>query len=291
MRTVEKYHSDRIEVRFENLGLTGDIPLLGRYNLPHAGQVLSPHRHKSIIEICYLSRGEQQYRVGGKDYLLRGSDVFVTFPGELHGSGNTPQEKGILYWLQVRMPVRSRKTFLGMARRDIDPLIKALNRLPVRFFKGPAKLRILFDEVIQAALSTEFHPRLRVMIKLIELLETVLQACLSHPRNDPPEDIREILKWIHACPGKNLGVEDLAERAKLSVSWFNAKFRRWVGIPPAEYVLRQKIEKAKMMLRRENSSVTQVAMDLGFSTSQYFATVFKRYTGRQPGRFRPFYTK
>ena len=70
-------------------------------------------------------------------------------------------------------------------------------------------------------------------------------------------------------------VARLAQVARLSESRCKARFKREIGVPPAEYWLRKKIEQAIVLLK--NRSVTEVAYELGFSSSQYFATVFKRY--------------
>jgi AraC-like DNA-binding protein len=72
--------------------------------------------------------------------------------------------------------------------------------------------------------------------------------------------------------------------ARLSESRFKSRFKAEIGVPPAEYWLRQKIERATEMLKTRR--VTEVAHELGFSSSQYFATAFKRYTLMNPSRYR-----
>jgi AraC-like DNA-binding protein len=58
-----------------------------------------------------------------------------------------------------------------------------------------------------------------------------------------------------------------------------------MGIAPHEFILRCKVETAKKFLRDQNRNVTDTAMELGFSSSQYFATVFKRFTQQTPLEF------
>ena len=65
------------------------------------------------MEICHIVKGERFYHVDGRDYRVLGNEVFVTWPGEVHGSGVFPHGRATLLWLQVRLPVRP-GTFPGM---------------------------------------------------------------------------------------------------------------------------------------------------------------------------------
>ena len=78
----------------------------------------------------------------------------------------------------------------------------------------------------------------------------------------------------------------LAEIAGLSEARFKINFRKQVGIPPREYVLRRKIETAKHILKNSDMTITELAHKMSFSSSQYFSTVFKRFTLMSPKEFR-----
>ena len=82
-----------------------------------------------------------------------------------------------------------------------------------------------------------------------------------------------------------LTIPQLARSLRISEASFRARFRREMGLPPAEYMLRQKIELAKLRLSSRPACVTDVAHGLGFSSSQYFATVFRRFTNLTPSEF------
>ena len=59
-----------------------------------------------------------------------------------------------------------------------------------------------------------------------------------------------------------------------------------MGVPPNEYIIKQKIKKSKEIMATQKISNTHLAYDLGFSTSSYFATVFKKYEGITPTNYR-----
>jgi AraC-like DNA-binding protein len=97
--------------------------------------------------------------------------------------------------------------------------------------------------------------------------------------------IQESIEFIAQNEEVWLSVAQVAEKAKLSESYFKILFREQVGLPPAEYMLRRKIEAAKTLLAEPDCNITELAYRLGFSSSQYFATVFRRFTNQTPSEF------
>jgi AraC-like DNA-binding protein len=266
------------------LGIS-EVPMVGRYKYTQAQRGLTPHDHPGTLEICYLAKGTQLYRVGTKDFVMRGGDLFLTRPGEVHSTGEAPQEKGTLYWVQFILPRRSSR-FLGCEPDDTRRLLDALNGISHRHFGGSPDLQSLLDDIMAAG-PDERDPLRAVKLRcwLVEFLLRVIECSRRSPLPSISPEINRLLRDIEAEVEEPLALSDLARRMNLSLSRFKARFKSEVGIPPAEYIQRCKIAAAKQMLAAKRLTVTQVAFRLGFSTSQYFATVFKRYTGKPPGRW------
>ena len=72
----------------------------------------------------------------------------------------------------------------------------------------------------------------------------------------------------------------------LTPSHFTVAFKREVGVTPLEYLTTLRIDEAARRLRSGNEAVTGIAMDLGFSSSQYFSLVFKQRKGCTPSEWR-----
>lgn len=275
-------HTDRLMLDLSPIGLP-DIPLIGIHDQSHAAGGLMPHRHPGLMEICYLTRGERVYHVDNTDHRFRGNEVFVTLPDEVHGSGRHPHGKGLLYWLQVRLPKRP-APFLTLSARDAWPLVRRLRQLPHRKFLGNRMLKTLFEDVI-TLLNQPEKPlaRIEISAKLIQWL-TIIVRCAgaeTDRRNTP--DIKQVLAYIDTTLEEPVSIPQLASVAGLSASRLKGKFKEQIGVPPAEYVLRRKIDRARRLLE-QGKSVTDTAYQLGFSSSQYFATVFKRLTNTSPGK-------
>jgi AraC-like DNA-binding protein len=272
---------DRLARDLAVIGLP-ESPVFSIHDQNSATNGLAPHRHPGLMEICYLTRGERVYHVNNTDHRFRGNEVFVTLPDELHGSGGHPHGKGLLYFIQIKLP-RKPAPFLTLSARDAWPLVRHLRELPHRKFLGDRILKTLFEEIV-TLLNRENAPLVRIEIatKLIQWLMLVIRCSEVETSRRNTPDIGRVLTHIEQTLEAPISIPQLAAVAHLSPSRFKSKFKEQVGIPPAEFVLRRKIEQARRCLE-QGQSVTDTAYQYAFSSSQYFATVFKRLTNQRPG--------
>ncbi|MFZ4681783.1 MAG: helix-turn-helix domain-containing protein [Terrimicrobiaceae bacterium] len=272
---------ERIVMRPASRGLRG-ILQLGRYNHTAARSGLREHLHFRAIEICFLVKGRQTYRVGGKSYVLRGGDVFVTFPDEVHSTGGLPQEKGALYWMVLAVSKKD-GPFLGLPEHQGAALLRALRGLPLRHFPGSWKMKEHLD-----AFTRLYHKPsnpLRACAlgnHTIAFLLEVIECSRNPALRIRARPLTPVLDHIQSHLDEPLGVPELAKLAGLSEARFKVRFKEETGIPPGEYVQRTRIDESRRRLLTKGASITRVAFDLGFSSSQYFTTVFKRFTGKSP---------
>lgn len=78
----------------------------------------------------------------------------------------------------------------------------------------------------------------------------------------------------------------IAEACGLSVSHFSRAFRKSTGMPPHEWLLRTRVERAITMLRGREGSMSEIARDCGFSDHSHFTRVFSRRVGMGPAEWR-----
>ena len=280
------YKERRVLLDLSEIGFP-EIPLLGAYDLSAAAKGLAAHAHPGCLEICHLLRGEQVYCVDGEEYRLKGNDLFITHPGETHSTGGNPEGKGMLYWIQLKIPP-PKNSFLGLSRTAARPLLQSLEKIPVRHFRGMQKIQTLFDQAIEKydAARTDPLARLALATTLTEwLLEVIGQSGKSSKQTLSP-DIQRVVDLMKSDLEENRSVNAYAAAVHLSTSRFKAKFKQQLGIPPGEYRLRRKIDAAKARLQTLENSITDIAYEFGFSSSQYFATTFKRFENLSPREYR-----
>jgi AraC family transcriptional regulator len=98
--------------------------------------------------------------------------------------------------------------------------------------------------------------------------------------------LRRIRELVHAKMEDDLSLDEMAESVGLSTAHFARMFRKSTGQTPHQFVLRQRLERAKLMLRAPDARVLDVAVACGFKTQQHFAQVFRDVWGVSPTEYR-----
>src|SRR5580704_4847633 len=101
-----------------------------------------------------------------------------------------------------------------------------------------------------------------------------------------PARLRRIRELVHAKMEDELSLDEMAQSVGLSTAHFARMFRKSTGETPHQFVLRQRLERAKAMLRAPDARVLDVAVACGFKTQQHFAQVFRDVCGISPTEYR-----
>jgi AraC family transcriptional regulator len=98
--------------------------------------------------------------------------------------------------------------------------------------------------------------------------------------------LRRIRELVHARMEDDLGLDEMAQAVGLSTAHFARMFRKSTGETPHQFVLRERLERAKAMLRAPDTRVLDVAVACGFKTQQHFAQAFRDLWGTTPTEYR-----
>ena len=282
---LTSYYVDRHDRRAVDLRLA-DVPeciVLGRSAYNRAYPPLPEHRHFNVAELAFVETGLQPYEIGGKRLLLVGGEGAVIPPDTPHSSNGTPSYPGRRFWLQLRLPQAADPAWLGLSPNEAAPLVALLRSPSPICAKWPSDFPRRFDTLF-GLFDRPATPVRAAMLRtaLLSLLFDLLDATTVHVERGHQIRIAKTIAWIEAHLSEPLSVEQLAVKAGLSTSNFKQAFKTVAGITPHAYLLRKRIEQAQAMLARGNCTITDVSLACGFTSSQYFATVFKRIVGLPP---------
>jgi AraC-like DNA-binding protein len=188
------------------------------------------------------------------------------------------------------MPVNG-SGFLNYDQQESGPMVNALLNLPSRHFKGNIQMKTTLESILSVAGNEDRTGLRKIMLDnlLISFLIQVITAGKrgSQYAKELSEKAEKINGFISDHFREELTVESMARILHLSESRFKGWFKEEFGVPPLGFILRKRIEEAKMLMATQPlMKMSDLAYSLGFSSPQYFATVFKRYTFLSPTQYK-----
>ena len=260
------------------------------------------HRNEGL-ELTYLERGSLGFAVDGRQHALHPDDLTITRPWQLHCVGSPHVTPGRLHWVILDVGVRHPHQawrwpgWLVLTKADIQELTDFLRRNEQPVWRTSDEIRRCFQQLAQAVeMDTDGSNVSSLAVYLNELLLQLLR--LFREQRAPLDDsltstLRTVeLFWaeLRGNP-EHLAIEwtvpRMAERCGLGVTQFLKYSKQLTNMTPAHYLNYCRIESAARTLRGDSSkSVTEVALSCGFSSSQYFASVFRRHFGCTPNAYR-----
>jgi transcriptional regulator GlxA family with amidase domain len=102
----------------------------------------------------------------------------------------------------------------------------------------------------------------------------------------PKWRLKKLEQYLAANIERSISLGDMAAVAGLSKMHFAAQFRVATGFRPHEYLLLKRVEQAKVAMLDTAMPLVEVAFSVGFNAQAHFSTVFKRFTGKSPARWK-----
>ena len=228
---------------------------------------------------------DQVYEYGAGDYIVVSVDLPVT--GQFVGASKEEPFLGV--GLDLRPEViasllleatpeslhsanRSSMTVRPLdVDRASDALLEALVRL-LRLLDRLEDVRVLAPLIEREIVWRLLSGRLGPMIRQIGLADSNFSS------------IRRAIRWIREHPAEPFRVEDLAERANMSVSTFHRHFRTVTTLSPVQFQKKVRLQQARLMLLGEGLDVAGAGYAVGYDSPSQFSREYRREFGAPPGQ-------
>ena len=112
-----------------------------------------------------------------------------------------------------------------------------------------------------------------------------------HYGKQPSKLVRDVAKYIQHHLSEPITTEDIAKTLFLSRSRLSVKFKEETNENLVDFILKEKIEEAKRLLRYTDKTAVAISAYLGFSSQSHFSRTFKKYTGSLPNEYRKRHNK
>lgn len=235
-----------------------------------------PHLHL-VAELLFVHEGQVDLTCRGETHRLRAGDVYLISPQELHGN-QIVGSNGLTFTL-IHVPA---SLYWETARTAFGQ--QGLGALtPVCVAQGKQLLPRL-NALSQMLVSTcEIQP-----------FEDLLAAMMLHVFSASHEDlnisskphhfaIAAALKLMQEEQEDELKVDDIAQQVGLNTRYFISLFKQSTGLPPHQYLIALRVERARQLLQDTAEPICDVALTSGFNDQSHLNRYFKRSYGFTPG--------
>lgn len=259
------------------------------------------HRNEGI-EFTFLDSGRVGFAVDEQRFDLIPGDMTFTRPWQRHCVGSPNVTASRLIWLildvGVRRPDQPWKwpSWIILDARDLRDLTDILRHNEQPVWKANAEIRRCFQAIAQGVEADRDgdHASL-LMLRFNDLLLVTLQMFrqnkihLDHTLSSTRRTVELFLNDLRRHP-EHLALQwtlgEMAESCGLRATQFVHHVRSLTNMSPVHFLNECRLEWAARLLKQGKSSITDIALSCGFSSSQYFATSFARRYGKPPREFR-----
>jgi len=249
------------------------------------------HKHDFFeIAIVYSGTGVHSTPMG--NYQLRHGTVLAIPPGNSHAyykSGNL-NVMNILFDSDHLKKLHDGLTVLPSfhALFRIDPIVRKMGKEQQILQLSPLCLKAV--QLLIGNLETELRersPGYRQM-SLSLLRQIIIHICRDAATPDKTRfGIAAAVAMIESHPDRSYSLEDLAKASGMSIRQFIRLFRELLGHSPIDYLIRQRIKLACIMLENsKDKNITDIALDCGFNDSNYFSRQFRKHKNCSPRTWR-----
>lgn len=268
-----------------------EMPIFYRIHSKGKGNIEMTHYH-SYIEIIYILDGGSDVYVGDNIYQLKKGDMIIINSGVPHESCATDKKTdelvvkfepdtlymsdGYAYNFMYIMPV-----MYGMKNKDcIFRNSETENTYVPHALKNGAKECMRGEYGFEFAMKAEL---LRVFLWIVRSWKN--KGIISSEFETHIDVLKPALEYAqneYADADSSVA----AKKCSLSYAYFSKLFKKTFSQSFSEYVNNIRVSESKRLLIGTDKSITEIAMDTGFSTTSYYISVFKKITGETPYRFR-----
>jgi len=257
-------------------------------------------RHKNPgLEIVLLTKGELWWEVEGQEIKLGADTLFYTLPWQEHGGVEELQPSSEILYICISLAKKYRKpekrfgfhpsfAFSPTEERALSSTLAGNVRHAI---PASADANWLFTSFFQIARTASpfTNSRARDTLKLLitDLALSVAANNEPHAKADEAERrVRQFTTTLAARHSEPWTLESMSQDCRLGRTQFAQLLKKHTGDSPVTYLNRIRITEAKKLILTSEKSITEIAHEVGFNSSQYFATVFKEFAEMDARTFR-----
>lgn len=219
-------------------------------------------------EIFIMTPGYHKYVWWADEETVKLDWIYAYVAGDWHVQSSLAPAKNSMKTLMLHPPVPVQTLFL-MQHRSVEQ---------------PERVYEMVDQLVSKELncnSKQFFEAQSIFIKLLSCLQTQDNA-----KNELTQMSLSIQRFLKKNFNKKITAATLSEHFDARPNYIVRVLRQTIGMSPAEFLMQYRMEEAAQWLLNTDTTVEDIALNVGFQNIYYFSTSFKKYTGVSPTKYR-----
>lgn len=243
------------------------------------------HTHPDKAELYFVCTGSTRYMVDDHFYNLSAGDIVICSQNVMHGESFMDTHDDSSISVGIRNLYLEDLPENVLCGQDIMPVIRT----------GMLKdqVRGIFQLIYSLAGSGKDAQEIcnALTVSLILLVRKMIQSRNQRRINDEAEKLtfamaKRIRRYIDDSYGGELSVSEMARDLGISESYASHVFKDVYGLSPKQYLIECRLGEAQRLLQLTSASVNEVGEMAGFSSTSHFITIFQKYIGLSPAKYR-----
>jgi AraC-like DNA-binding protein len=242
----------------------------------------------------YVIDGRFDWIIDDQHHILFPGDLAVILPGQSFGGEKDLLDIGTISWLHLELQQleRSGKMAMGKWSSLADHECKGISKILLlnncTIVSQVKQAGVLLQNMQTEFINQEIGYTARVNHFIDDLFILVARHLTrqNNSRRDFPQTFLKLEQSLRENLSHQWTLEEMAALVGLGTTAFSEKVKNYTGFSPLNYLINIRISEAIKFLKRGDVHVTNIALDVGFYSSQHFATTFKKLTGYTPSDFR-----
>lgn len=258
-----------------------------------------PVHQNGGFEVHYIAKGHLHWEIEGRPFLVAPRSVFFTFPWERHGSCVDFEPGHLFHFVVYRLKDTGSGQAAGLRLADefglsdseqadvFSALSAAGNRCFIASTDFAWAMTRLTEELTRPGILARTSVVALSRTVLCELVRSIHRAKTEHSENSASQ--RRVLNFVEELRkrcSEPWTLDSMAAACRLRRTQFETLTRELTGDAPSSLLNRFRVRQSQLSLKNHDKSITDVAFEAGFGSSQYFARVFKGLVGMTPSQYR-----
>lgn len=225
----------------------------------------------------YIISGSGTFELDGKSYNLHANQGFLICPDVITYYEASSKDPWIYTWIGFR-GIKA-ETFLKNIKLDKDN--------PVFNCKGDI-IKKCFEEIrYSSTYKLGYELRLQGYLNIL-LSELTEQSGVAKTTGDGQKKsyIKKSIQFIETNYSRCMSIESLASYIGLNKNYFSTIFSELLGIPPQEYLIKYRVNKACKLLSNKGLTISEISRSVGYDDPLGFSKIFKQIKGVSPKLYR-----